>query len=110
MDNCLFCNFAKTDAEVKKIYEDENFYAINDINPKAPIHIICIPKKHLSKIENQLNINKNVFNNLISFAHSVARQERLDKKGYQLRINYSGYNHLDHEHIHLLSGFIPRDV
>lgn len=105
MKDCIFCKFQLGEIPVVKIFEDENFFAINDINPKAPVHIVCIAKKHISKAEIQIKLEPDFYDAFIHFAHKVAKNLELNKKGYQLRINYSGYNHIDHEHIHILSGF-----
>ncbi len=104
MKDCIFCKFQSGEISVKKIFEDENFFAVNDINPKAPIHIICIVKKHISKVQIQNSKENGNYELFLSFAHKVAKNLGLDKKGYQLKMNYSGYNEIDHEHVHVLSG------
>ncbi|MBP7860026.1 HIT domain-containing protein [Patescibacteria group bacterium] len=108
--NCIFCGFQKTEVFVNKIYEDENFFAIHDLNPKAPVHVICIAKKHISKIKIQKGTSNDFYSAFIQFAHKVAKSLGLDKKGYQLKMNYSGYNEIDHEHIHLMAGFSDKDL
>ena len=50
MENCLFCKIIKGDIPSTKVYEDEEVYAFKDINPEAPVHILVVPKKHISSI------------------------------------------------------------
>lgn len=50
MKNCLFCKIIKGDIPSTKVYEDEEVYAFKDINPEAPVHILVVPKKHISSI------------------------------------------------------------
>ena len=52
INDCIFCKIAKKEMPAKIIYEDEKVVAFNDINPKAPIHILVIPKKHIESIKN----------------------------------------------------------
>lgn len=48
MENCLFCKIAAGDIPSSKVYEDEKILAFRDINPQAPVHILVIPKEHIS--------------------------------------------------------------
>ena len=51
MDNCLFCKIIKGDIPTNKVYENEHILAFSDIDPKAPVHILVIPKKHIKSIK-----------------------------------------------------------
>ena len=53
MEDCLFCKIIKGEIPSTKVYEDEEILAFNDINPAAPIHILVIPKKHITSLENK---------------------------------------------------------
>jgi histidine triad (HIT) family protein len=56
MTNCIFCKIVNKEIPATVVYEDENYLAFNDINPKAKVHILIIPKKHIErfdKIDNQ---------------------------------------------------------
>ena len=50
MEDCIFCKIIKGEIPSKKVYEDEDVLAFHDINPAAPIHILVIPKKHISML------------------------------------------------------------
>ena len=48
MDNCLFCKIARGEIPSRKVYEDEDIFAFHDINPARPVHILVIPKRHIT--------------------------------------------------------------
>lgn len=50
MEDCLFCKIVKGEIPSEKVYEDDDILAFNDINPAAPVHILVIPKKHISNL------------------------------------------------------------
>lgn len=113
--SCLFCEIAKGAEPATKVWENEGFICIKNKYPVAPVHLLVMPKEHVSK-------NVLVFAPLrqgyggaeMTFSHfwdkimgavfEVIRKEGLDKSGYKLVNNGAGYNHFDHEHIHVLGG------
>ena len=62
MNDCLFCKIIAGDIPSQKVYEDDYVYAFKDINPMAPVHILVIPKEHISTI---LGITKKELSDLI---------------------------------------------
>ena len=54
MQDCLFCKIINGEIPSKKVYEDEEIYAFEDINPNAPVHVLIVPKAHISSA-NELN-------------------------------------------------------
>ena len=106
MDNCLFCNIVAKKIPAKIVYEDENTIAFNDINPQAPIHILVIPKKHISGL-NDLN-DENLINmiHLSKTANQLTKQEGIAESGYRWVINSGkdGGQTVFHLHLHLLGG------
>ncbi len=58
--DCLFCKIIKGEIPSTKVYEDENIYAFRDINPEAPCHILVIPKKHISSM-NEITPENSVY-------------------------------------------------
>ncbi len=103
--NCLFCKIAKKEIESDMVFEDNDFFVIKDISPKAPIHLLVIPKKHIKSI-NELNENDNQFiGNLILFAKKVAKDLDFSEKGFKLLFNVGkgGGQTIDHIHLHILS-------
>lgn len=105
MNSCLFCKIIGKEIPSTPIYEDENCYAFNDINPQAPIHILIVPKKHIDKIENLKQEEAPLIGELILVAKKIAQEKNLTK-GYRLVFNdgVEGQQSVDHIHLHLLGG------
>jgi histidine triad (HIT) family protein len=102
--DCLFCKIAnkKTDTEI--IYEDEDFSAFYDIKPKAPIHILIVPKKHFeSIIEIEENGDIEILGKILAFAAKLAKKFNIEN-GYRLQFNQGkkAGQEIDHLHLHLL--------
>lgn len=86
-----------------KVMEDSDFLAFHDINPKAPIHILIVPKKHF---ENFQEVDSQTMGKMTEFIHSVAKLVGVDKSGYRLITN-NGKNagqEVMHLHFHMISG------
>lgn len=103
MSDCLFCKIVNREIPSEIVYEDENFLVFKDINPKAPVHLLIIPKKHIPSV-NHLEIeDKILMGELILVAQKIARDKKLE--GYRLQINVGrpAGQLVDHLHLHLLS-------
>lgn len=98
--DCIFCKLARDPDAV--IWENDNFVALNDINPKATTHILIIPKYHL---ENLNQATADVAAGLVEATQIVAREKGVDD-GYKVVINTGrkGGQEVDHLHLHLLAG------
>ena len=105
--DCLFCKIIAGEIKSDIIHEDEDVLAFRDINPQAPLHILCIPKKHIARIseirgpEEQLLMGK-----LIACANSIADQEGVTERGFRLvfNCNEDANQTVFHIHLHLLAG------
>lgn len=102
--NCLFCQIARGEAPSVKVWEGDKFVAIENKFPKAPVHILVIPKEHVSKKDLVNGVSDNFWSEMFEAVFTVIRLKGLDKTGYKLVNNGAGYNHFDHEHIHVLGG------
>ena len=96
------------DREIKSeiVYEDQNVICINDINPQAPIHLLIIPKKIIETI-NDIDIdNKHLIADMVFAAKKIAKNLKIDKKGYRLVFNCNddGGQTVYHLHMHFLAG------
>lgn len=87
----------------KKVLENDDFLAFYDINPKAPIHILAIPKKCIKDFQ---EANPNLLKKLNEFIQEVAKKEGLDKNGYRIisNIGKDGGQEVPHLHFHILGG------
>lgn len=103
MDDCLFCDIASGKKESRIVYENENFLAFHDINPKAPFHLLIIPKKHIESIHHVELNDKELMGEMIMAAQEIAKEHHL--KGYKLLINVGreGGQVIDHLHLHLMA-------
>ena len=103
---CLFCKIVNKESSADIVYENDNFLAFKDIQPKAPVHLLIIPKKHIPSI-NHLNLkDKELMGEMFLVAQTIAKNQKVDKKGYRLIINVGkGAGQIvDHLHLHLLGG------
>lgn len=105
MEDCLFCKIVKGEIPSEKVYEDEEILAFRDIHPKAPVHILVIPKKHIAsakeiEIEDEALIGK-----IYTAIKKIAQKEGL-KNGYRIVNNCGedGGQEVMHLHFHLLGG------
>ena len=96
------------DREIKSeiVYEDQNVICINDINPQAPIHLLIIPKKIIETIKDIDIDNKHLIADMVFAAKKIAKNLKIDKKGYRLVFNCNddGGQTVYHIHMHFLAG------
>jgi len=100
---CLFCKIIKKEIPSNIILEDDNFIAFHDINPKAPIHILAIPKMHIDSFN---EVTPEIMSNMTSFIQEVAKEVKIDKSGYRVITNIgdNGGQEVKHLHFHILGG------
>jgi len=100
---CLFCKIVKKEIPSNIVLEDENSLAFHDINPKAPVHILVIPKTH---VESFNDVTPEIMANLTSFIQDVAKEVGIDKTGYRVitNIGENGGQEVKHLHFHILGG------
>lgn len=102
----IFCQIIKGELPSQKVYEDENVIAFRDINPKAPIHVLIVPKKHIEDLNSATEEERELLGELLLAAPKIAEKEGIAEKGYRLIINTGkhGGQLVPHLHIHLLGG------
>jgi len=106
MKDCIFCKIINKEIPSEKVYEDENILAFEDINPKAPVNILLIPKIHFASLNEIPDDKKGLIGDLLIAAKKIAAQKKIDKKGYRIVLNTgkeSGQE-VSHVHFHLLGG------
>ncbi len=105
---CIFCKIIKKEVPADIEYEDQKIVAFRDIKPRAPIHILIVPKEH--RIKSAADISEEdllLVGKLILVAKKIAEKKGLIKDGYRLTFNVgpnAGAVILDHIHLHLLGG------
>ena len=106
MEDCIFCKIIKGEIPSKKVYEDEEFLAFHDVNPAAPIHILVIPKKHISKLT-ELTVNdEQMIGKVYTIINKIAKQEGFKEQGYRVIVNCGkdAGQEVMHIHFHILAG------
>ncbi len=88
------------------IYENHRFICIKDIHPKADIHLLILPKKHIPSVNHLESKDKELIGEMFLVAKKVAKKQKIADKGYKLIFNVGrgGGQLIDHLHLHLLSG------
>jgi len=103
---CLFCDIAAGTIPSKKVYEDEALLAFHDISPKAPTHILVIPKRHVTAITDVAAADDELVGSMVRRATELAKAQGLAESGFRLVFNCgpdAGYS-VFHIHLHLLGG------
>ena len=106
MEDCIFCKIIKGEIPSNKVYEDEDVLAFHDINPAAPIHILVIPKKHISMLTDLKKEDEALIGRIYTIINKIAEQEGFKEQGYRVIANCgkdSGQEVM-HIHFHILGG------
>jgi len=104
-DRCLFCRIANNELTAKKVFEDTDVVAFEDINPQAPTHVLIIPRKHIPSLDELTDADAATVGIVLVRAAKLARDLHLSD-GYRVVIN-TGDNAgqtVFHIHAHLLGG------
>ena len=103
MTDCLFCKIVAGDIPSKKVYEDDDYLAFWDIAPKAPVHVLLIPKQHVTSLNHLDDGNLSLVQAMIGKAPQIAAEMGLDE-GFRVVINTGagGGQEVDHLHFHIL--------
>ena len=106
MSDCIFCKIARGDIPCTKVYEDDKVLAFDDIHPMAPVHVVIIPKNHISTLMDVELEKDGMMNHLIAAAQKVAKIKKIDVKGFRAAINCNaeGGQVVFHLHVHVLGG------
>lgn len=104
MRNCIFCKIIKRELPADIVYKDKDFVVFKDIHPKAKVHLLIVPKKHIQSVNHLKKEDKGLMGKLLILVQKIAKEKRL--KGYKLTINVGreAGQLIDHLHLHLLSG------
>ena len=104
--DCIFCKIAEKNIPAKVIYEDEHAIAFEDINPQAPVHVLVIPRKHISTIIDIQDEDMSLLGHLFYVVNVIAAQKEVDKSGFRvvLNCNEEAGQTVFHIHLHVLGG------
>lgn len=104
--SCLFCKVVSGDIPADVVFESETAIAFRDIAPQAPTHVLVIPKKHISTINDIENDDHSIVGSLYSAAKEVAAAEGIADDGYRavMNCNAGAGQTVFHIHLHVLGG------
>jgi histidine triad (HIT) family protein len=106
MENCIFCKIIDNKIPCTKVYEDNQVLAFKDINPEAPIHVLIIPKEHITSVNEINEDNQHIIGHIYLTISKLAKDLGIDKDGYRVvtNIGKNGGQTVNHLHYHLLGG------
>ena len=106
MKDCLFCKIIKGEIPSTKVYEDEDILAFNDINPAAPIHILVIPKKHITSLSHMQKEDEAIVGKIYGVINKIADEKGFKESGYRVIVNCGkdAGQEVMHLHFHVLAG------
>ena len=112
--DCIFCRIASGEIQSNIIYQDEQAIAFPDINPKAPVHLLVMPRKHIESLAELTDQDMPLIGHLVLVATRLARDAGISErdKGYRLVINCGpeGGQLVPHLHVHVLGGRVLGDI
>ena len=103
---CLFCKIVNKEIPTEIVYEDDKVLAFKDIEPKAPVHFLIIPKKHILAVDHLELQDKELIGELFFVAQKIAKEQGISQTGYRLIFNVGkdAGQTIDHLHLHLMGG------
>lgn len=106
MEDCIFCKIAAGEIPSKKVYEDESVLVFHDIDAKAPVHVLIIPKKHVASVLELSRQDAELVAHIFEVAKRIAEELGVDKSGFRLVANTGADagQSVPHLHFHLLAG------
>lgn len=108
MSDCIFCKIVEGKIPAKKVFEDEDILAFNDINPARPVHVLVIPKKHITSLATVATEDTPVLGKMLATANGIATEQG-SPDGFRVIINTGrvGNQEVPHLHIHIVGGPDP---
>ena len=106
MSDCLFCKIRDGEIQGDIVFENDDVLAFNDVNPQALVHVLIIPKKHISTVNDMDAGDEVIMGKLFSVAKMIAAQQGVADDGYRLVVNCNekAGQTVFHIHMHLLGG------
>jgi histidine triad (HIT) family protein len=104
--DCLFCRIVAGEVPASKIHDDELVIGIRDVAPRAPTHVLFLPRVHIRSAAELTEVDGPLLGRLFDAAAAFARTEGIASDGYRMIVNVGrwGGQTVDHLHVHLLGG------
>jgi histidine triad (HIT) family protein len=106
MSDCLFCGIVEGNIKGEIVYRDNSIVAFKDINPKAPVHILIVPTKHIATLLDLREEDKEIAGEIFAVANRLAEQQGISQDGFRVVANCGAGagQTVFHIHFHLLGG------
>jgi histidine triad (HIT) family protein len=103
---CLFCKIVNREVPATIVYEDERVLAFNDIKPQAPVHVLVIPKRHISTLADLRPEDDGIVGEIVRRAAAIADEQGVTVRGFRtvFNTNKDAGQTVFHIHLHLLGG------
>jgi len=104
--DCLFCKMVADEIPAPRLHDDEVVFAIRDINPRAPVHLLIIPKEHIAGARHVTDAHGPALVRMLAVARALAAAEGIEESGYRIAFNVgedAGMT-VPHLHMHVLGG------
>jgi len=104
--DCLFCRIVRKELPAKILFENERLLAFEDIRPKAPVHVLVIPKDHFASLDEVPDGAEALLGEILLRARELARQKGVGRSGYRIVLNTArdSGQEIFHIHFHILGG------
>ena len=106
MSDCIFCKIINREIPSTIVFEDDKILAFKDINPVAPVHILVIPKKHITSLVELTDEDKELIGEIYLTINKIAQEQGINEKGFRVIVNCGedGGQEVKHLHFHLIGG------
>lgn len=106
MNDCLFCKIVEGEISSAPVAQSDTAYAFYDVAPQAPVHVLVIPKQHITSADTLASSHGGVVDDMILLAQEVVELEGIRESGYRLVINVGADAQMtvEHLHMHVLGG------
>lgn len=104
--DCIFCQIAAGDIPADIVHRDDRVVAFRDISPQAPVHVLIIPREHITYLSDLTGEQSALAGHMVGVANQLARSEGIADSGYRVVVNCGeqGGQLVPHLHMHLLGG------
>ncbi len=105
--DCIFCQIVAGNSPAEIVYKTDSLVVFKDINPHAPVHMLIVPNKHIRSVNELGDEDSGIISEMVFAGKEVAKQQGIDKSGYNLLFNVEkgGGQVIFHIHMHLLGGW-----
>lgn len=103
-NDCIFCRIVSGELDCDKLYEDDDVLAFRDLYPKAPVHGLVIPKRHVATLDEFADGDSALLGKLMLVARQIAAKHDLEGYRVTMNVNNLGGQVVFHAHLHILGG------